>query len=188
MKAGVVLLALFALAVAESADRDAPRQETGALRLELKTSVAEAPAGAFAPVEVWIVNDSAEAVSLVEPGDGSRYGWRTPLVQWLYGRPTDELGPRRLPPRCGNMNPLDAAGVFVLLPGERRRLGDWLGEPLPTETGAWRVRLRYRNDPEAAWRGEEVVSAAAIARVRQSTPVDLLSNELELQIVGEGSR
>lgn len=162
-----------------------PIEELGpSLRIELLLAV-EAPlaAGDVAPLEIWLVNEGSEPVSLVEPGDGSTHGWRTPLVQWLVGRRGEELGPPELLPRCGNMNPLQASEVFALQPGERRKLSDWTGGPSFPETGIWSVRLRYRNDPKQPWRDERDLDPAIVQRVQQSTAVDLVSNQIELVVL-----
>jgi hypothetical protein len=69
---------------------------------------------------------SCRRVVLVEPGDGSEVGWRTPVIRWTVrriaqGRAADvTLEPD---PRCGLMNgPYAEAEVFTLAPGHSRRL------------------------------------------------------------------
>jgi hypothetical protein len=160
-----------------------PAESGPNVRLELLLTSAESlPPGAIAPFEIWLINDGESPVSLIEPGDGSAYGWRTPLVQWLSGRSDRELGPPVLLPRCGNMNQLQAKEVFTLQPGERRKLGDWTHAPSFAEAGEWNVRLRYRNDPQQTWRDERDLDPAVARLVRESSAIDIVSNEVTVTV------
>jgi len=58
-------------------------------------------------VTATLVNRGKREVTLVEPGDGSDCGWRTPLVEWSRRR-RDNGG------RCGNINALKEEEVFTL--------------------------------------------------------------------------
>src|SRR5262245_43765851 len=73
-------------------------------------------------LSVTVVNHGGQEVILVEPGDGSDWGWRTPVIEWSSS--TWFRGPR-----CGNVNALKPEDVFTLKPGESRRLGGWVGVP-----------------------------------------------------------
>jgi hypothetical protein len=66
---------------------------------------------------ISITNNSNSAVLLVEPGDGSENGWRTPIVKWsvLEVSKDSEEVPRILPDEgyirgCGNINSLELSG------------------------------------------------------------------------------
>src|SRR5260370_24574724 len=106
--------------------------------------------------EVTIVNRGKQEVTLVQPGDGSDCGWRTPIIEWVINggvegatrqltvektkvrandgapapKPTPQpacLGERfGRIARCGNINSLKADEVFVLKPGQQVRLNAWM--------------------------------------------------------------
>jgi len=164
------------------ADVPSPPIAEPRLRLELRAREAKIPWGAKPPLEVWLVNEGRVPVSLVEPGDGSAHGWRTPATEWRIGGPGEQSGPRSLLRDCGNMNPLRINEVFTISPGERRRLTAWIGSPRLAEPGEWRVRFRYRNDPQFSWRGVGSQSEAALQVVRRTASVDLLSNEVTVSV------
>src|SRR4051812_31811566 len=53
------------------------------LSLRLKAGAARAKASHKIKWEVTVVNRGKEAVKLVQPGDGSESGWRTPIIEWV---------------------------------------------------------------------------------------------------------
>ena len=127
---------------------------------------------------VRVVNRGDREVVLVEPGDGSQEGWRTPLVDWSTG----DRGSRG---RCANVNALKPGEVFVLRPGESRVLGQWVGGPALPGPGRYRVVLRYTNDPTREWHGVPLSphDPATMEEVRRSTAVSAVSNTVELTVV-----
>jgi len=165
-----------ALAIVLAAAPEAP--ETG-LALELK-GPATAKKGEPVKLTVTLHNRGKQELTLVQPGDGSECGWRSPVVTWLVDGPKPRVGFGR----CGNVNPLRASEVFVLKPGEKVELGAWVGGPNLTMPGKYSVKLRYVNDPAMKWKGLPLGNhdAAAMERVRRSSAVSVDSNPLEIVI------
>jgi len=124
-----------------------------------------------------LVNRGKNEVTLVEPGDGSDYGWRTPLVEWSRRRRDEGI-------RCGNINSLKEDEVFTLRPGESRVLTDWIGQPYRSGPARYRVSLRYKNEPNREWYGVPLGDhdAKAIERVQRSTPISTVSNAVEIVV------
>lgn len=136
----------------------------------------------FGPrLRILLINEGESPVSLVLPGDGSAHGWRTPILEWIIHR-DDGAEVASLPTaRCGNMNPLMLADIFQINPGDFKKIDDlWITTP-PREPGRYRLALRYRNDPTLEWRTPQR-DQEALRRVRASTPVDLVSNEIVIEI------
>ncbi len=137
---------------------------------------------------VTLRNNSAAPLTLVEPGDGSESGWRTPVVSWsvlpaksVVKHPTHATPGHIL--RCGNMNPLAASEIFTLAPHQSRSLGGWLGVPPLRKPGRYRVKFFYANIPGQPWVDEGQNDALLIQRVRRSSQCSLASNEIILTIV-----
>jgi hypothetical protein len=156
--------------------RERPDATTG-VALELSPARQVIKVGEFPLLEVSLVNHGSQGVVLVEPGDGSDCGWRTPVVEWS-GKPWQQSG------RCGNINPLQAEEVFSLRPGESRQLSGWVGEPYLSGPGRYRVSVRYTNRPDHKWRGIPLDDhdATAMSEVRRSTPVTAVSNTIEIVV------
>jgi hypothetical protein len=150
----------------------------------------EARLGDYIQLTAHIRNDGNTPVTLVQPGDGSNCGWRTPIVGWsVLPADSTESHPANPPlckgGRCGNVNALKPDEIFTLQPGESRELSGWLG-PLPIDAdGAYRVHLYYTNDPDIKWSGLPLSphDPAAMRRLKDSTPVQLISNELKLHVI-----
>src|SRR4051812_13120804 len=53
------------------------------LSLRLKASTEKAKNGDRIEWETSIVNRGKQTVTLVQPGDGSDCGWRTPIIEWV---------------------------------------------------------------------------------------------------------
>lgn len=108
-------------------------------------------------------NEGPKPVTLVEPGDGSESGWRTPALQWRArrigkGQKEVVLDPG---PRCGLMNgPDPKREVFVLASGASRRVRTALVIPRLEPPGPYEVRLLYINDPRIGFRGETLTDPA----------------------------
>lgn len=122
-------------------------------------------------------NGGPRPVTLIQPGDGSEAGWRTPILTWqvktLSGTP---VAPSR-GARCGNMNQLDASEVFPLRPGEQVALDRWLGRPFVPD-GRYVVRLVYENDPNRLGRDGSMAAPLVQKAFRTSTPCRVQSQEL----------
>lgn len=144
---------------------------------------------------VFIRNRGPEPVTLVEPGDGSECGWRTPIVGWSVlpvearqqRHPTEP--PRFKGTRCGNINPLRLSEVFSLAVGEGRRLGGWIAFPMPEQAGRYRVVLYYQNIPDLKISGLALGQheQGVMDRVRRSTPCRVISSEIEIEVLPRAS-
>jgi hypothetical protein len=160
----------------------APKAPPPALELRLRAVAAKVKRGQQVRWEVVVVNGGRQPVTLVQPGDGSDCGWRTPIIEWLIDgqvdgangaasvavkvkagakavpAPKQELKPACLTgrgsraARCGNINRLRAAEVFDLPPGQEARLNGWVGAP-SLPAGTHKVAVRYFHLPALKWRG-----------------------------------
>jgi hypothetical protein len=172
----LVLLVILATAVLPAASKDDPTKPIIAVELKAAPGVKKGQRPKFV---VEVVNTSDKEITLVKPGDGSDCGWRTPVIAWAV----EGVRPTRLA-RCGNINALKADEVFALKPGQRAPLGDWVGFPTLPGPGKYKVRFRYENKPGQKWMGEPLGrhDAAAMARVRGSTPAAAESNVVEVEL------
>jgi len=132
-------------------------------------------------LHVMLTNHGRGDVVLVEPGDGSRYGLRTPVIAWSddWWFRTSQWSPIA-DGRCGWMNIVEASEVFVLKAGESRELPQWAGRPHATAPGRYVVSLSYSNDPSIA---ASTVDEATKDRMRSSTAVSTVSNSVEIIVV-----
>lgn len=140
-------------------------------------------------VNLYITNNGKDTVTLVHPGDGSEFGWRTPVVDGtivdaesgIAHSLTEEL---KRYGRCGNINALEWGEVFRLAPGETKEIETWL--PRFRHPGVYKVRLSYVNEPWRQWRGRVMGMHNPIAmwRLKHSTESSLTSN-VALFIVNE---
>lgn len=162
-----------------------------ALRLSLEADRSVIRAGESIRFAATILNFGTEPLILVEPGDGSEAGWRTPIVGWsiLHGSAADLAShpdePDLKPARGENVDPLGSDEIFVLQPGEQRRLSEWIEAPRLTRLGTHRVVMYYRNDPWATIEGLpfEPHDPAALDLIRSTTPCTLVSNEVVVEVV-----
>jgi hypothetical protein len=124
---------------------------------------------------VDVVNNGNKEVTLVQPGDGSQTGHRTPHVRWSNDG--------QIMRTCGNMAALKASEIFSLRPGERKRL-DWVAPPSFDRPGKYLISFHYRNDRSIGFRGELMGShePGAIERLQSSTPVSAYSNAVEILV------
>jgi hypothetical protein len=123
-----------------------------------------------------VINRGRQDVVLVEPGDGSEDGWRTPLIEWS-SKPWSRI-------RCGNVNGLKPGEVFTLKPGESRQLNEWIGTPYLPFPGRYRVSVRYTNDPDLKWDGIPLTphDTATLEKVHRSTKMSAVSNAVEIVV------
>jgi len=137
-------------------------------------------------VDVSITNNDSGSVTLVEPGDGSENGWRTPIVSWSVievsskaEHPSEPIPSNEL--RCVYMNLLKADELFTLAPSETKDLYKRTGIQLFKKSGVYKVVLLYANHPLLEWRepfGEGSHDKATMKRVKESTACSLKSNEV----------
>jgi hypothetical protein len=136
--------------------------------------------------KVEIRNTGERPLVLVRPGDGSESGLRTPTVKWSVldsqGQDLQAIG-RRFD---DVINPLQAEEIFRLQPGESFDLSDWIPSIAISTPGAYKIALRYVNDPTASWaktfqsprwweRRLAMHDKATMQIVRQSTRCEVVS-------------
>lgn len=131
-------------------------------------------------------NEDSKPVVLVEPGDGSESGWRTPVLSWRArriepGRVTEV--PLEPGARCGLMNgPDPEKEVFKLAPGASRRLSGWaLVVPRLEPMGLYEVELTYTNDPRIGFRGT-IPDDPAMSPYAKSMACTAVSNALRIEV------
>ena len=191
----LMLLALVtptvALAQKESPDERARRTYancTVELRVEAKRNsfdVSDHGMLSSADFHVVIRNSGPATITLVEPGDGSDTGWRTPIVTWQVELVGGEHTPQQAA-RCGNINALRPEEVFDLESGDERILGPWVPDVRVTQTGKYRLRLKYENDPALEWSGIPLGEhdPNAMERIQKSTACVTVSNEVLVEVAG----
>lgn len=138
-----------------------------------------------------IHNDGSETVHLMQPGDGSFSGWRTPVIGWsILPLNSEERHPTTLPPdergRCGNQNPYGPNEVFTLRPGQSQILIPWTGNPgHGLAPGKYRLVFYYENDPSIGFSGSSLSQhdLQTLVHSRYTTPLTLRSREVELELV-----
>ena len=148
-----------------------------------KVDASEYGAVASRDFEIRLTNLGSAPITLVEPGDGSDGGRRTPIMKWSI----ELIGGTHEPPEltgCGNINVLRPDEVFELQPGEGRLLGEWVPDVWVTQEGRYRLRLRYENDPNLQWGGIPLGEhdAEAMRRVQNSTPCVAVSNDVSIEV------
>ncbi|MBV9925399.1 MAG: hypothetical protein JOZ96_10320 [Acidobacteria bacterium] len=163
---------------------------TDGLTLKLDARKTSLRVGEETDVRLVLKNEGRRSVRLVEPGDGSESGWRTPVVAWSIIK-DDPAAPHPPEPfrgvrarECGNVGGLRWGEVFSLAPGETKELWQW-GAFLPRfeEPGVYRVVFLYANRPSMSWvseQGRPLVfnNPFEMWRVRHSTEATAVSNEL----------
>ena len=160
-----------------------------AVRLSIEPNASRISADDWLEVTATLDNAGSAEVVLVEPGDGSEVGWRTPVVRWSARRV--ERGQARIAAlepeaRCGLMNgPNPAVEVFVLAPGRSRRLQMPLVAPR-FAPGLYEVALTYDNNPRMAFHGT-APDDPALRPYRGSTPCRITSNTLRVEVTGAGT-
>lgn len=165
-------------------DPNAPPPECE-LKLELPATIKQSTQ---ARAKIRINNTGRVPVTLVMPGDGSESRWRTPVVGWSF-LPVDSMErhtiqPPRVLGRCGNINRLSPAEVFVLKPGDGKDLVQWVGFPYSLSPGKYRAVFFYSNIPRLKWSGVPLGEhdQASMKRIKRSTFVALESNEVLVEI------
>jgi hypothetical protein len=189
------LLAAGAVACADDKPAGDPAKagpDATGLVLEIKVDNAEATIGKPVKVTATVVNQGKEAVTLVQPGDGSDVGWRTPVVGWSAVKVASADAKANHPdkpaldqsPRCGNINALKKDEIFTLEPGRKKDLAEWVGQPALPAPGTYKVVFYYANEPGRKWEGVPLGEhdAGAMARVQKSTSCRLKSNEVTITV------
>jgi hypothetical protein len=171
----IVGLAIAVISAAAPQDRPADTPPASNVVLTLAPATQTIKAGQAPRLTVTLVNRDKQSITLVEPGDGSESGWRTPLIEWSP-RPPGKVA------RCGNINRLRASEVFTLKPGVSRVLSEWIGRPPLPGVGRHKVSLRYVNEPRRKWLGLPLGEhdPKAMKAVQASTAISLVSNTVEI--------
>jgi hypothetical protein len=192
------LLAVASLGIAAVRADDARLGERGEaapdvttardLTLRIATTKTEYTTGEAIQLKVTITNRGPTPVTLVQPGDGSESGWRTPIIGWSVLSADDEKArhPETMPKigqigRCKNRNPFSLEELLVLKPGETKTI-DYEWAALPVGEGKQRVVFFYQNDPAVKWKGVSADDPALLARVKDTIPCLLRSNEISIKV------
>jgi hypothetical protein len=132
-----------------------------------------------------ITNNGARPVTLVLPGDGSRMGRRTPVIEWIFSPGGRVVGFEA----CGNVNELKRGEVFTLQPGDAQDLGSWV-EPLALpQQRRFHGLMIYRNEPDLTFQGVLLRphDEGELARLRASDRCRIQSNEVEFFVEDDGA-
>ena len=122
--------------------------------------------GQTSQFSISLINRGKKSVTLVNPGDGSLYGWHTPIISW------SGINDDYLPARCGNIRSLRKDEVFKIETGKMFQLSGQIRPPLPLQPGTYQVGFNYENVPKLEWTGLPLGKHDwfAMRRVRNSTP------------------
>ncbi|MEQ8791718.1 MAG: hypothetical protein RIC55_35980 [Pirellulaceae bacterium] len=191
--AQALMLATAAGATAEAPTGSSDNSTTASrptLSLDVEIAETSIRAGEQLAIKATITNHGREAVTLVQPGDGSACGWRTPLTGVSLAPAASDARHPDLPkpytgPRCGNVNPLTREEIVFLRPGETMPLSDWFCYLPVRDPGKHRVVFYYANQPDKTWRGVPLGQhdAEAMKLVHASTPCQLKSRELIIDVL-----
>ena len=141
-------------------------------------------------VKVSLNNFTKDTILIVQPGDGSNVGWRTPIIRWSVIDLTEEKPhPDTLPElqrriaRCGNMNGLSRKDIVRLQPIHGIKL-KWVNNPkIPRKTGKYSVRFYYQHKPDSEWIMKDYSEHEGKKIIREKTEEMLLiSNELVFEV------
>jgi hypothetical protein len=131
-------------------------------------------------VEAFLQNRGSRPVTLILPGDGSRMGRRTPVIEWLF----TPGGKIRGFEGCGVLNAFRADEVFTLQPDETRIISQWVAPVELPPVSQCRAFLVYTNDPGLPFMGalQRPHDRAAIAQLLASDKCSVASNEIDITI------
>ncbi len=157
------------------------------LALDQPVQPIELPVGRLLDAQLFhirLTNTGNAPIRLVAPGDGSADGLRTPIIAWSVASAAGPI-PQALQRDDNMINHLSAEEVFDLAPGAVHALGAGVPPLVLPGPGKYRVSFRYRNEPHRVWTGKVMgqQNAAAMRLVEESTPCDLTSNAVEVEIV-----
>lgn len=136
-------------------------------------------------ISAYLKNDGKRTLRLVMPGDGSIYGWRTPVIKWTstpWDGSTDPIGRG-----CGNINGISSGEVFTLEPGESRHLNRWILPTFFPGSATFRAAITYSNEPKLVWRGHPSPphDQAELELVGKSDWCRVWSNEINISFEAE---
>ncbi len=168
------------------------------VRLEIRAKEQLIKKGTYPNVEVFLINNGDKLVNLVQPGDGSLSGKRTPMIMWSWRiidmplymdefYPYYQKHPEKFPEKfeyfsgCGTVNGLKRAEILTLRPKEEIKLSEWIGRPQVGHlVGKFGIKFFYENKPDIKCGGDP--EALEIVRTKTAA-VQLESNELIFEVV-----
>jgi hypothetical protein len=136
-------------------------------------------------LRVTIRNVGRQVITLVQPGDGSESGLRTPTVSWSVHGAGGSAVLQHFGMREDNLiNPLEPKEVFTLEPNMEHGLSHWIPPIVVDGPGKYVVTLHYVNDPHLTWRGTPMRAhdAATMALVTESSLCDAVSGPMEIDV------
>lgn len=160
-------------------DRLGKREEPN-LSLSIKPTSITVRKGQELSVKASLQNRGSRPVTLILPGDGSRMGRRTPVIEWLF----TPGGKIRGFEGCGVLNAFRADEVFTLQPDEMRIISQWVAPLELPPVSQCRAFMVYTNDPGLPFMGtlQRQYDRAAIARLLASDKCSVASNEIDITI------
>lgn len=153
-------------------------------------------------IDAYIINKSKRSFNVVQPGDGSISGKRTPRVKWSVRLIESKLPltqdyydyfkhPDGFPSKfdafsgCGTFNPVKRSDIVNLQPDKSVRLLR-TGQPsnaLNNKVGKYGVKFYYENLPDFEWKFIHP-SPDVLEIIKTKTPkVQLESNELIFEVI-----
>lgn len=142
-------------------------------------------------ITATLANRGTDPVRVVLPGEGSRYGLRTPMVSWAIA-PAEDPSPAYKPLAtgggpllCGHIPSLTPRELVTLAPGEEIALEGQVGLPYLGRPGRFRAVLYLENRPRAGWETWRMLAPpdpTAWAGLQESTPFLVASNPIEVTV------
>ena len=132
-------------------------------------------------LSVTIRNVGHQTVTLVQPGDGSESGLRTPTVSWVVRAADGNVVLQHIGTRDDNLiNPLAPKEVFTLKPNAEHGFSHWIPLIVVDGPGKYVIALHYVNDPHLKWKGTPMRAhdAPSMELVTESSFCDAVSNPI----------
>jgi hypothetical protein len=190
----LLVVALCCTAPAEAQKRptpgeNAPLQKAG-FDITLSSGAATIQPGQKMEVLVTLKNCGKEPLLVLQPLDGSDYGWRVANYEWKVRRNGVLQEPQELA-RCGNINSIRKADFVTLKGGESwscKSPGSFLGEVTTwysfTEPGKYEITLTYSFNPNRKETGIPLGKneAGVAALLRQALVIQKTSAPLVITV------
>ncbi len=187
------LTAWISLAVGRSFAVVPTKPQKPELLIQISAAKTVLRAKEYPVICISVKNQGKQPATLVQAGDGSDIGMRTPLVRWIifklntHSEQFESFVPEGVP-RCGNYNPLSSGEVFTIAPGKTRKLArEWIGFPTLSQPGRYKVLFSYTNRPRMIWSNSSLGphDAKEMKRVLNSESCSLISNPIIFTITKE---
>ena len=187
----VLVLALPSTVGASASSREPAGSEADSVVVTLHVALPTNPVevGSSVSTIATLSNVGRVAATIIQPGDGSRWGWRTPFVGWSLIREGDDAEHPDAwpgPPagwRCGNVNGLWRDQIVTLYPGQSVTLSSWCNLGVIDEPGEYRAVMYYWNRPDFGPTAIHSYHESVLPHIRASTPLELVSNEVVVRVV-----